>query len=62
MTPREDVISVAVKAGESIMVHGKGDPAVLVAGALVAGAVAVAYGSYVYGSLLLDWFDSDVIR
>lgn len=57
---REDVITVVAKAGQSILIHSKGDPAVLVAGALVAGAVAATYGGYVYGSMLMDWFrDSD---
>ena len=37
-------ISVAWYTGQQIMVNAKGDPALIVAGAVVVGAAAVGYG------------------
>jgi len=54
METTEDVITIAAKAGEVILIHARGNPAVLVAGVVVVATVAVGYGSYKYGSQLLD--------
>lgn len=55
---REDLITVAAKAGESVWVHAKGDPALLVAGVVVAASVVAAYGACLYGRRFLR-FDAE---
>ena len=54
METSEDVITVAARAGEVLLVHARGNPALLVAGVVVVATVAVGYGSYKYGGQLLD--------
>ena len=54
----DEVVTVAWKAGEVFFVEARGNPAMIVAGAVVVGTVAVGYGGYRYGSKLfnaLNW-------
>ena len=59
MSEAEHIISVAIRAGERIFIHAKGDPARVVAygaaAVAVVGGTAVIYGSYVYGRRFLEW-------
>ncbi len=50
----EDIITIALKAGESVYVHARGNPAMLIAGVVVTAGVAIGYGSYVYGEKLIN--------
>jgi hypothetical protein len=60
---RENVIDLALKAGESILIHAKGSPAQVVAVGVAAAAVVVAttigYGAYSLGERVLDWWGDD---
>jgi hypothetical protein len=57
MTTEESIIEVALKAGESILVHAEGNPAQVVAVGVAAAAVVVAvgigYGAYCGGEKLV---------
>jgi len=59
MSRDQDVISVAMEIGRSIIVAAKGNPAQTVAYAFVAGgaiaATAITYGAYKYGGQLIEW-------
>ncbi len=50
----DEVVTVAWKVGEVFFVEARGNPAMIVAGAVVVGTVAVGYGSYRYGSKLFN--------
>lgn len=53
MRVTRDVLVVAMEAGEKVWVHSRGNPAVLLAGAVVVAATAIGYGSVKYGDQLL---------
>lgn len=59
MTTTEDVLDVALKAGESVLVHAEGNPAQVVAWGVAAAAVVVAtavgYGAYCAGEKFVGW-------
>ena len=59
MTNEESIIEVALKAGESILVHAEGGPAQVVAVGVAAAAVVVAvgvgYGAYCGVEKMLEW-------
>ena len=59
MSNEDSVIEVALKAGESILVHAEGSPAQMVAAGVAAAAVVLAvgigYGAYCGGERLLGW-------
>jgi len=59
MSNEESIIEVALKAGESILVHAEGSPAQVVAVGVAAGVVVVAvgvgYGAYCGAEKLLGW-------
>jgi hypothetical protein len=59
MADIQHVLKVAVRAGEKVFVHAKGDPATVLAYGAAAGIVVVAttvgYGSYYYGGKFLAW-------
>ena len=58
----QHVLKVALRAGERVFMHAKGDPATVLACGMAAGIVVVAttvgYGSYFYSRKLLDWVRS----
>jgi len=60
VTMKNDVIEVALKAGEAMLVHAQGSPAQVVAVGVAAAAVVVAtaigYGTYNMGEKLVDWW------
>ncbi|MBN2646144.1 MAG: hypothetical protein JXR59_11815 [Desulfuromonadaceae bacterium] len=49
MDTSKDAIEVAWKAGQYFWTKANGNPAMLVAGAVVAGTTLIGYGSYVCG-------------
>jgi len=59
MANDEKILDVALKAGESILVHAEGNPAQVVAVGVAAAAVVVAvgvgYGAYCGCEKLLGW-------
>jgi hypothetical protein len=59
MSREENIIEVAMKAGEAILVHAEGNPAQIVAMGVAAAAaviaVGVSYGAYRGAEKLLGW-------
>jgi len=62
MSQNEDVIQVAWAAGEALWVHGRGNPALMVAGLVVAGGVLIGYGSYKYGAKFYDSISEEFFK
>lgn len=56
MDTNRDVLEISLEVGKRILVFSQGNPAVIVAGALVVAATAVGYGGYRYGSKLVNYF------
>jgi hypothetical protein len=50
MNTDRDVLEFSFEVGKRIWVYAQGNPAVMVAGAIVVGVTAVGYGGYKYGS------------
>ncbi|MBN2645929.1 MAG: hypothetical protein JXR59_10720 [Desulfuromonadaceae bacterium] len=59
MNQTHDVIEVAWKAGEFVWTKAHGNPAMLVAGAVVAGVTLVGYGGYACGEKIYRSFSGE---
>ncbi len=60
---KNDVIDVALKAGEAILVHAEGSPAQVVAVGVAAAAVVVAttvgYGAFCGVEKVIGWWNDE---